>query len=505
MAQSRGDGIEKHPLDTLETSSGWFKVESGCGGLLAQDSIPSPLFASCPSLKWSVRVIVTDMTEVWFRDPIYYIKECAELAVPNIIWNNGVLAKRNIDSQRWMELHYPSVVDYRILVTTDGGTQELRFGYSPVNPYACYPTWRYGEQTLDDLREYIQNPVGENKALCTDLQLDPKERPIWGQEHRVLIDRWPDGYSSVGRAFLKTLSELQEEYPEAIIHLHNACSWRYAFGMGYRASDVNPHDFAICKEIVLGSGKRVLVDQAARFMQWLALHGMTVGDLDTQQGRVKYNIKSAQWAARNWTENINFKVRGPNTQIDPTAPYHIAASTRSHMAHPMKKMPDDMIQCDTCSLTLSCKYYRDGAVCSVPKSDPVIALGSHFRSRDSYTVIDGLGRLMELEAERVVEAREAERYNDGGLDPELTKAANALFKQGAVLAKLVDPQLAAAGATRVQVNIGTQQPLTPSSMAASAIAALEAKGHKREDISLAMITEHLLQNQTRMIEAVARP
>lgn len=445
------------------------------------------------------------MTEVWFRDPLYYIKECAQLVVPNIIWNAGVLARRSIDAQRFLELHYPSAIDYRILVKADGGTYELRRGSSEDHPYAVYPTWRYGEQTFDDLREYLQNPVGENHIACADMRLDPRERPVFGQEHRVIIDRWPDGATGPGRAFLRALSELQEEYPNAIIHLHNGWSYRYSFGMGFRSSDVDPGFYGNDGKIVLGSGRVINHNQANKFSQWVSMFGMTLGELDTPSGRMSYNIKSAQWASKNWNEDINFRVRGPSADIDPTAPYHLDATTRSHMTHPMKQQPGDMIQCDTCSLTMSCKLYRDGAVCTVPKSEPDLVLGRHFRSRDSFVIVEGIGRIMEMEAERILEARELEKDNGGALDPELTKASTALVKQGVVLAKLVDPMLAAAGATRVnvQINQNSQQASAPNANAltAQAIAALEAQGHSRANITVEMVTQYIVMNQKRAIEA----
>jgi hypothetical protein len=63
------------------------------------------------------------------------------------------------------------------------------------------------------------------------------------------VDRWPDGATGPGKAFLKALTELQEDYPEAIIHLHNAYSYKYSFGMGYKAADVDPGHYGNSSQI----------------------------------------------------------------------------------------------------------------------------------------------------------------------------------------------------------------------------------------------------------------
>lgn len=452
------------------------------------------------------------MSEVWFRDPLYFIKECAEALVPNIVWNAGLLAKRAIDPQRYHNLHYATAVPYRIMVIYDTYTVELRPSSSPIAPTAVYPTWAYDIHTIADLEDLLQNPAGENKKACSDQRLHPSERPVLGQEHRIVVTRYPDGGTGPGRAFLATLHELQMKYPEAIIHLNGSWTWRIAFGMGFRSSDVDPRQEAINRKLILGSGRLIDYNQAIKHTQWVTLMNMTQGDLDDPSERIIFNIRSANWAAGNFLKTQNFKSRGENVPFDPMDVHHVPAATLTPFTGTPSPITGDKLQCDTCSLTLSCKYYRDGAACGLPKAEPMVTLGDHFRvggTRDVNTLIEGIGMAMKMEADRIVQAREKEieEFDEKGLDPELTKAANALVKQGVVVAKIVDPTLAAAGANKTNVLIvnGQQQPTqTPQSLTADIMRALEGEGHLRQDITDDMIMQKMVEMQRRSIEATSR-
>lgn len=441
------------------------------------------------------------MSEVWFRNPLAYIRECAELLVPNIIWDRGLLIKNRIDAQRHLELHYPSILPYRLMLCGDQGTAELRRGFTFANPFAVYPTWEYGAQTMSELEELLGNPVGMREALCKDKRLPPDERPVLGQEHRVVVIRAPDAGSALGRGFLRTLVALQQDYPEAIIHYHGTNSFRVAFGIGLAAADIEPRERAAKGEIWLGSGRHVNYELGIRFAQWVRLNGYTQGDLAVPRNRCMFNMKSAMWAAEHYTEVVKIKSTG-TAHIDhdaSTAKLMSPATTKR--IYSGKAAAGDKVVCDSCSLATSCKYYRDGGVCVIPDTDSA-KLAKLFRTRDSDLIIEAYGRVLEMQAERAIDGR-AEEVFMGELNPEVTRILSALATGSERLAKLINPVLASAGSTRVGVFINQAASPTANAMAASVVAELEAQGIARSDITDDMLQSYLA-SRGRAIEAKSR-
>lgn len=441
-------------------------------------------------------------TELWFRNPNAYIRECAELLYPKIVWDRGLLRKKQIDGLQFVDLHYPSNVDFRVLLVGDQGTAELRRGYPMSRPYAVYPTWEFGEQTWDELEFMLANPVGDDTYRCKNRRNIPAdETPVFGQEHRVVVIRWPDTRTVEGQAALRQMAQLQNDYPDAILHLHGSYSFRACFALGFAAADIEPREEAAKGRLWLGSGKSINFEQAPNFMQWVHLNGYSLGDLSVPRNRCLFNMRSAIWAAEHFNENINFRTRNWRVnRINPDDPEFAPTPTRRGVSRSRFK-EGDRIACDSCSLQGSCKYYRSEGVCSIPESD-MAELARYFKTRDSAQIIEGLGELMALQAERVEQGLENEAAG-GSLDPEVTKIVNGMFANGVKLAKLVNPALAAASAPKigVQINAGVAVP-RPNMVAAAAVAELEARGIAREDITAEMVNA-VMTGQPLAIEATA--
>ena len=64
------------------------------------------------------------------------------------------------------------------------------------------------------LEEILQYPPGDDVRACLDSSVPPDERPVWGQEHRVVIAEFPPAGQGPGRRFIRYLKELQEEYEQ---------------------------------------------------------------------------------------------------------------------------------------------------------------------------------------------------------------------------------------------------------------------------------------------------
>lgn len=424
-------------------------------------------------------------TEVWFRNPHNYIRELAETRAMHVAWDRGMLHKRRIDPYKHAELYFGKEESWRVLLVGTQGSCELVPGHNLDNPVGVYPTWDASCESLELLEEMMAYPLGEQTDACEDQSVPVDERPVFGQEHRVIVSELPPVNTGPGRALLRKLKELQEDYPDCILHIHGTYSYRVVFGMGFRAGDLDPRMNASKGRVFLPTGKEMIAEKTIGCPQWVNLLGMRVVDLKDPRNRCIYNIKSAGWAAEHYMDNIKFKSTG-DVPVDPEAVKHLPVLTGSHMSKPMKAKDGDKIQCDSCSLQIGCKYYRQGAVCSVPGSEPA-ALAKYFKTRDSDTIIDGLGTLLALQSRRLEKGLgEEELY--GELDPEVTKIANQLFSNGVKLAKLVDPTLTKPG---VQINVGGAAAVTaatPNQMLGAIVRELEARGVPRAQITPDMIT-----------------
>lgn len=437
-------------------------------------------------------------TEVWFRNPDLYIRELVEERAGFLAWDRGYAIKKSIDPLKHAALHYPADQAYRILMVGEQGTAEYRRGDTWNAPHAVYPTWEYG-QDIEILEELLASNVGDDPHVCGDTSIPDDERPVLGQEHRVVIIRPPSGGSGPGRAFFTMLKNLQAEYPDATIHVHGVYSYRIAFGLGYRAADVECRLLARNGKVALPTGKEMAFEQTIKCPQWVTLLGLNVSDLKIARNRCIYNIRSARWAGEHFTEVIKFKSTGRN-RPDTSSPGSIvpvAAPTTRPTGSGVAQQ-GDKYHCDTCSLQNSCKYYRQGSVCAVPGSEPA-SLAKLFNSRDSDTIIGGLGALLASQVARLERGMEDE-VDYGELDPEVTKIANLLFKGGRDLAKLVDPALRAGPTTAIQINAGSGASVTqvksPNQIMAGIVAELEARGVRREDITPEMIQGLLEQMAT---------
>lgn len=439
------------------------------------------------------------MTEVWFRNPKLYVRELAEVGAGanRIAWDRGSCVKYRIDPHKFASLYFGQT-DWRILMVGEQGTTEIDSEHNLDNPVAVYPTWAYGEDHFSLLEEMITNPIGQDMEAC-NADVNPDVRPVFGQPHRVVITHLPDGRTSAGKNFLRQVRELQEDYPKCIIHVHGLISWRLAFGMGFGAADIEPRTDAANKRIVLPTGKIIDYARAVGAMQWINILGMSVSDLRVPRNRCIYNIKSALWAGENFDKNIRFKTRG-QVEVDPDAPDHEPAQTK-HTYIPLSPVSvGDKEICDTCSLSNTCKYYREGAVCSLPGTENS-QLARYFRTRDSGMILEGLGRVLEIQTQRAERGLDDEQEY-GEMDPEVTKQLNSVFSNGVKLAKLVDPSLTKPG---VQINVGQQGALAsaqPAQLVAAAVSALEARGINRADITPRMLESVLAEMTAGPMKAI---
>lgn len=122
-------------------------------------------------------------------------------------------------------------------------------------------------------------------------------------------------------------------------------------------------------------------------------------------------------------------------------------------------------------------------------------LSVYFKTRDVGTVLEGLGEMMAVGADRLQRGLEVEQEL-AEIDPEVTKIYDSLFDKGVKLAKLLDPSLARPNVGVVVNNQGGQTGIlntgpTPKVLVANIVRELEAQGIPREHITPEIVSRVL--------------
>lgn len=387
------------------------------------------------------------MERVWFRDPNRIAAELGEVGHLFVTWSRTELNKSKTDPKAFGNLHWGTSSKWEGLVIGQGSAVHVDAEHGLDNPRAVYPVWEYGDD-WGILEELGSNPIGMDSQVCTDPVIDTAWRPVLGQEHVVVICGLPSFATGVGKSIVRRLNEFQNDYPECTVFIDGSYSYNVLFGMSFRAGNIDTYRSAKAEEIQLPSGRSAKLHSFPAHAKWIHILGASIPELREQGKRVRFNVRSAIWAAENYSQDILFKSQGTQSPVDPTAVVHVPA-TMSHQNLPMAQ-PGDKINCDTCSLQMQCKYYRQGSVCTMPNTETK-QLAKMFGTRDVDTIIDAVGKLVGRQADRV-ERGMAEEEVLGVLDPEIGKQLNSVIDNGIKLAKLVDPSLA--GGPKVQVNVG---------------------------------------------------
>lgn len=407
--------------------------------------------------------------EVWVRNPNQCIKECIEVGMTNLVWDRGLLVKKGIDPEKFANVYFPQTMEYKMVVIgdSDQGAVEIRRGNSLQNPYKVHPLWEYGE-SLDLLESYC------------------REAP---EDGLVIVTRTLSLMNPLGKKFIQTLQEIQEDFPHAKIHVHGLYSWRTMFGLNFRSVDIEPRITAQKGKVILPCGVEVKYERAQTEPLWLSAVGFDPAELSIPRQRCMFNIKSALWAAEYFKVKVKFEHRRRfPVPLDGVPLPSVPKNSRIKVKN-LKPEIGDMFLCDLCTMKLSCKYFRIGSVCSVPDSEGS-ELARMFKTRDSNTIIDGLGNLLALQVQRLEEGRAIE-LEDEKISPDVTRLVNTIFDRGVKLAKLVNPALAAASSPKVKVsftqNSATISAANPTQLMAAIVNELESRGVERSQITPEMV------------------
>jgi len=430
------------------------------------------------------------MERVWFRDANRIAGEIGEVGHLYVTWNRIEMTKSKTDPKAFGNLHWGSSAKWQALVIGQGSAIHVDATHGLDEPRAVYPVWEYGEE-WSILEELASNPIGLNEEVCNDPVIDTAWRPVFGQENVIVITGLPNFSTGVGKSIVRRLNEFQNDFPECCVFIDGSYSYNVLYGMSFKAGNIDALHLAKDNQIMLPSGRIVNKHSFPQHQKWIHLLGVSIPDLNEQGKRVRYNMKSALWAAENFSKDVVFKTRQGSNTVDPNALVHVPEQGSNVLP---AGQPGDKVNCDTCSLALRCKVYRLGSVCTLPKTEAK-DLARMFGTRNADDIVDALGNLVGRQAKRV-ERGMADEEVLGILDPEVSKQLNSVIDNGIKLAKLVDPSRA--GGTKVQVNVGqgsasaTQvQMVNPNQMVGQIVREIQ----QRTGIPAAQITQEMIMQQ----------
>jgi hypothetical protein len=415
----------------------------------------------------------------------------------NTVWSNSWIQKTGKDPRRIMNLVLGRFKPWRVLVLY--GEHGRIFGPDSPEALEVIPQWQAVRNNLQDLRHLF---AAGGRFAVTPPSLKTKDAQI----------------------FIPLFRKLTVAFPTARPHLHGSYSYPVLFGIGAASVDIDPRTQASRGSIILPNGRtmrRADIDALDNDDYWLRVIGYSRKDLNSKKALTEFNIESASWAALNWNTLDKSKLeKAPKleTLIDPTE--KVTALGRGNAEWRRRRaaelvMPDiqfrrpqtktalsparlkkaktgDKVICDTCSLAAACKFFREGAVCGLPDTQGK-EWGDYFGTRDSGSIIDGMGVLVAATARRAQGAMKKEdRINENNpdetyLDPELTKVMAQALKAAGELAKFVDPTLRPGPAAQILIQQrSTGEAIAsarPAEVVASARRALMAQGIPANEIT----------------------
>lgn len=409
--------------------------------------------------------------EIWFRNCFLYVNELIEENEYNVVLDIGYTVKRKLDPIKWMELKFGNSFPWRLILVgeLDQGAKEYRSGSS--KPYVSHPVWSAKLEDVDALYELVN--TGEH-------------------EYVVAVD-FPNMVFASSKYLLRQVSDLQEQYPKTKILIHGLYSISKLLGNSFLAVDFNPRDDAAHGTVYFPSGKFYKIENIGpEEMPNLALCGMTKKDIEVPRNRCLFNIRSIRRASYSFKEEKRYSTKAKdfyNLDIySSDTQFRQVTNNRIFLRNNLKILGGDKFHCDTCTLALDCKLYRKGAVCAVPGTE-VANLSKYFATRNSEVIVEGLGKLMQMQAERIEQDIRTEEI-EGAKDKDINKDLKSLFDQGTKLAKLIDPNLRGTSQTNVQVNVDSGklngQP-SAKVLITEAIKELELRGIPRDRITPGMI------------------
>lgn len=446
-------------------------------------------------------------TEVWFRDPYNYVQFAAAEGVDRYVLSKSHLMARKIDPISFMRKHFLTSSIRPEFMTIGQEGAALYDLFSRIDkPKAFWPVWSFNDST-ETLVELLSSPVGEDEEICNTDKVNSAIRPVLGQPHRLILTDVPNQAHSVNQFRLAEIAALVKDFPDCSVHISGSYTFRVMFSQGFDSADYDP--WSVTRSYLsMPSGFLVYghkPQDIELYQGWLDMLGFTVERLSNMKERLHFNVCSVKWAAQHYDSTVLMKRRYHPTSEEQNdtneafkyrkpgrVPHEKFETSRTVAKKALAFVGDgkntDGIICDGCIFRASCKLAREGSIC-VAGASQVGELAKYFNTRDPSLIIDGLGKLMEMQTERLEDAVKREQET-GEPDPEVTKQAKVVFDNAIKLAKVIDPKLNGGGTTVNVMNNGGITAVSsgdPRQMIAAVVRELENAGIPRHEITNDMI------------------
>ncbi len=448
-------------------------------------------------------------TELWWRNPPPYLSQLKEVVTQvNVVWDIAYITHYNIDPQIYMRMNFGPDAGWRYMVMYP--MERYAYLYDRTGQLAIFPMWDASEDEAEDL-------------------IDMVEGQVLNQEHRVIIYGLDSKYR---KEQLFDVATVQRANPEVIMHVFNGYAFSMLFGMQFKSCDFAPREAAARGTIFLPSGKTLHIDDLEKARLWVESLGFTIGELKERNARIKYNIVSASWAAKYFSELPIFQGKIRYVPIDSAVGAEVLKRSTPIKGSKMALQSADMKACDFCSMWSACRYYREGSVCTLPGSD-YNEIAKQLGTRDAFAIGSGIAELLKINVDRIEDARRVEKARTtvaltaaisgdeeddddskpgrkstkapSSIDSELTKLIDSTVKHGLALANLYKVPAEGKGSNgKVVINItgggdsGTADlratPAITRELASRAVMEIEQGGVAREDITEEQIMEWLASN-----------
>lgn len=450
-------------------------------------------------------------TEVWFRNPGYVGIQLAEVGYFNVSFDEKYLQNRHLEAVPWCNMRFGANNLWRCLVICRD--KAILYEAGDVEAKAVYPIWSAARHTERQLANLIKRPWSSNKKYFGDETVGSTWKAVPGQAHVIVITDLPTMNSPRDRLFMNELSDFQVEHPEVTFFIHGMNSYGVCFGNNFKMVDLDVRHPAACGEIVVPGGARVQPIDLRGRTYWAQILGFNLTDLRDPANRCKYNIKSALYAGQYFKtlSRMGIQKRTGGWDFDTKEVKKFIYENSVVLIGKVPPRPGDRVVCNDCSLFLTCKYYREDAVCAVEKTE-MRMVSELIGTRDSESIQKALAMMVQANTDRVERGMKAESTpvpdddpnkpgQDKPIDPNLTKLITDTFKMADRLLQIVDPtQRPGKPAVNVAIN-GTGQHVeitdggTRDEQAdvSAIIGMLEARGIKREDITPEMVNMALMQ------------
>lgn len=457
-------------------------------------------------------------TEVWLRNPNLYIRDALANGYNRFVFDRLIVSKSKQDVCSYMRemcLGVRSDVQY-MLIGPQGAAHYDLFS-THQKPKAVYPVWN-PTMGLGVLQDMMESPAGDEDP-ARFASIPEGLRPVPGQDHRVIISKPGDSREKLVQKLLADIEMLSTEYPDCKLHLFNMNDFQTMFDYGYHSVDFAPTGLGIgMASLRMWLPNGIVLHEVDKpewpaFEEWMNLLGFQLRQLaQSRRVLVNYNIASVHWAAKYFNSQLKINMKWKPTLDEAGVPLvyfkpkqvrtthygrAVKAAYRLALMKESSEKGADFMLCDWCAFRATCRLVRVNSVC-IYKGADTVPLADAFGSRSADRIITGLSDLLKKQADRTERAIEEEAI-EGKNDNDVTKQINSLFRNGVLLAKLLDPTLNGKGTT---VNVGVAvngasaaavAASSPRQLVSAAIAALEEQGFARADITPDMI-KVMLQN-----------